>query len=115
MKMNFSQHGIPVIVISDNGAQSTSQEFMTFSQEWNFNHITSSLHYPQANGTAERAVQTAKTILRQKDLHLALLTYRATPIPSLGNSPAELAFGRRLPTRLPVIPTVLKFSSGVDH
>ncbi|GFS26222.1 Pol polyprotein [Elysia marginata] len=114
MKMNFSQHGIPEIVISDNGAQFTSQEFKTFSQEWNFNHITSSPHYPQANGALERAVQTAKTILRQKDQHLALLTYRATPIPSVGKSPAELAFGRRLRTRLPVVPTVLK-PCGVDH
>ena len=114
MKMNFSQHGIPETVISDNGTQFTSQEFKNFSAEWNFHHITSSPHYPQANGEAERAVQTAKKILQQKDQHLALLTYRATPIPSLRKSPAELAFGRRLRTRLPMMPNLLT-PNGVNH
>ncbi|GFO14288.1 Pol polyprotein [Plakobranchus ocellatus] len=64
MKMNFSQHGIPETVISDNGRQFTSQEFKTFATAWNFHPITSSPHYPQANGEAERAVQTAKKILQ---------------------------------------------------
>ncbi|GFO02434.1 Pol polyprotein [Plakobranchus ocellatus] len=114
MKMNFSQHGIPEIVISDNGRQFTSQEFETFATAWNFHHITSSPHYPQANGEAEKAVQTAKKILQQTDQHLALLTYRARPIPSLGKSPAELAFGRRLRTRLPMIPKLLS-PNGVNH
>ncbi|GFO25113.1 Pol polyprotein [Plakobranchus ocellatus] len=114
MKMNFSQHGIPETVISDNGRQFTSQEFKTFATVWNFHHITSSPHYPQANGEAERAVQTAKKILQQTDQHLALLTYRATPIPSLGKSSAELAFGRRLRTRLPMIPKLL-LSNGMNH
>ncbi|GFO23819.1 Pol polyprotein [Plakobranchus ocellatus] len=112
--MNFSQHGIPETVMSDNGRQFTSQEFKTFATAWNFHHITSSPHYPQANGEAERAVQTAKKILQQTDQHLALLTYRATPIPSLGKSPAELAFGRRLRTRLPMIPKLLS-PNGVNH
>ncbi|GFN95003.1 Pol polyprotein [Plakobranchus ocellatus] len=107
-------HGIPETVISDNGRQFTSQEFKTCATAWNFHHITSSPHYLQANGEAERAVQTAKKILQQTDQHLALLTYRATPIPSLGKSPAELAFGCRLRTRLPMIPKLLS-PNGVNH
>ena len=106
-KINFSLHGIPESVISDIGTQFTSQEFTNFSAEWNFHHITSCPHYFQANGEAERAVQTAKKILQQKDQHLALLTYRATPIPSLKKSPAELALGCCLRTRLPMIPNLL--------
>ena len=107
MKNSFAHHGIPETVISDNGTQFTSAEFKTFSVDWNFQHVTSSLHYPQSNREAERAVKTAKELLKQDDIFLALLTYRSTPIPDLGASPAELAFGRRLQTTLPSLPGTL--------
>ena len=41
-------------------------------------------------------MKTVKEILRQDDIFLALLSYRSTPIPDLGASPAELAMGRKL-------------------
>ena len=101
MKNSFAHHGIPETVISDNGTQFTSAEFKTFSVDWNFQHVTSSLHYPQSNREAERAVKTAKELLKQDDIFLALLTYCSTPIQDLGAGPAELVFGRRLQTMLP--------------
>lgn len=107
LKIVFSQHGIPETLISDNGPQFSSHEFDEFRQAWNFRHVTTSPYFPQANGEAERAVKSVKEFLKQKDPFLALLTYRATPTAGLGMSPAELAFGRKIRTTLPVIPKVL--------
>lgn len=107
LKSCFARHGIPEVVMSDNGPQFSSTDFKKFAEKWNFSHITSSPHYPQSNGEAERAVRTAKDILKQEEPELALLTYRATPLPALGVSPAEMALGRRLRTTLPALPKTL--------
>lgn len=61
----------------------------------------------QANRATEHAVHTAKYILKQDDAYVALLSYHATAIPELGASPAELAYGRKLRTTLPVLPQTL--------
>ena len=45
LKEQFSRHGIPDTVVSDNGPQFSSQEFYEFSLTWEFNHVTSSPHY----------------------------------------------------------------------
>ena len=50
LKMQFSRHGIPEIVVSDNGPQYNSCEFKTFAEDWNFQHINSSPRNPQSNG-----------------------------------------------------------------
>ena len=56
---------------------------------------------PQSNWMAERFVQTVKRLLKQSDdLNLALLTYRAMPLPWCNCSPAELLMGRCVRTRL---------------
>ena len=92
LKNFFSHHGIPEMVISDNGTQFSSAEFRTFADRWNLSHVTSSPHYLQSNGAAERAVKTVKEILRQDDIFLALLSYRSTPIPDL-----RVGYGKKAP------------------
>ena len=61
---------------------------------------------PQSNGFIERDVQTVKHTLKKvgsrSDVQMALLVLRATPIDSHLPSPAELLYGRRVVSNLPV-------------
>ncbi|XP_015747739.1 PREDICTED: uncharacterized protein K02A2.6-like [Acropora digitifera] len=104
----FATHGIPDTVISDNGPQYANQEFKEFARDWGFVHVTSSPIYPQANGEVERAVQTAKNILRKNsNPYLGLLAYKTAPLRN-GFTPSQLLMNRKLRTKLPVVPEVLK-------
>ena len=103
LKSLFSRYGIPEVVRSDNGPQFASQEFASFAETYGFQLITSSPRYPQSNGQAERTVQTVKRLLtKSTDRYMALLSYRATPLPWCNLSPAELLMGRRIRTTLPL-------------
>ena len=97
----FARHGIPEVLRSDN-SQYVSHEFSEFAKAYGFQHITSSPRFPQSNGEAERMVKTIKGLLRSSsDPHLAVLSYRATPMPWCGLSPSELLMGRKLHTTIP--------------
>jgi hypothetical protein len=84
LKLTFSTHGSPQKLMSDNARQFTSTEFAQFAREWDIKHVTSSPQYPQSNGLAERAVQSAKDLLEKAkrdkmDVYMALLLNRNTP------------------------------------
>lgn len=103
----FSTHSL---VISDNGPQFSANSFRQFAADYGFVHVTSFPQYPKANGEAEREARTAKALLRKNDdLYLALLAYRSTPLQN-GFSPSDLLMGRRLRTKVPVIPNVLQLN-----
>ena len=61
-KVQFARHGIPDVLITDNGTQFSSSEFAKFAEAWKFEHKTSSSHHPQSNGKAENAVKICKNL-----------------------------------------------------
>ena len=55
-KQIFSGYGWTETLISDNGPCYVMEAFTNMTKEYGFNHITSSPHYPQSNGLAEKFV-----------------------------------------------------------
>ena len=113
MKEHFSRFGVPDKLYSDNGPQYSSDEFETFSHEWGFQHVTSSLDYPQSDGLIERAVRCAKEMLEKckgggTDINLAFLYQRNTPRDEVLGSPAQRMMARRLKCTLPCAEDLLK-------
>ena len=112
-KSVFARHGKPDILYTDNGPQFVSREFQQFLKDWEIRHVTSSPRYAQSNGEIERHVQTIKNLLKKslcdkRDIYLTLLDYRNTPLRNGLPSPAQLLYGRRLKSHLPIRDTLLK-------
>ncbi|KAK9686887.1 Integrase zinc binding domain [Popillia japonica] len=112
MEIMGKKHGIPLTLVSDGGTQFTSLEFKNFAKEWEFNIVITSPTHAQSNGMAERHIQTAKGIFKKvwedrKDIDIALLHYRNTPIFE-NISPAQILMSRRLRTVLPTTTDNLK-------
>ena len=92
IKHHFARHGIPDMVVSDNGLQFTSAEFSKFAKKWNFGHQTITPGNSKANGAAEGAVKTAKRLMRKcsaanEDPYLGVLNWRNTLDEDTGSSP----------------------------
>ncbi|KAK3108757.1 hypothetical protein FSP39_014959 [Pinctada imbricata] len=115
LKSQFARYGIPDKLISDNGPQFACATFTEFSKDYGFSHITTSPHFPQGNGQAERTVQTVKNMLKKAtDPYKALLAYRNTNIEDIGMSPAQMFLGRRLKTDLPTTVPLLRHSHSTE-
>ena len=113
LKSHFARFGCPDQVISDNGPQFASEVFRKFSRTWEFEHLTSSPGNPRANGKAESAVKTAKSLLRKaldsgRDPYMAILDYRNTPTQGMESSPVQRLMNRRTKTLLPTTKSLLQ-------
>ncbi len=103
----FATHGLPEILVSDNGAAFTSGEFGVFLKQNGIRHLTSAPYHPATNGLAERAVQIFKRAMKKSSpgelntqLARFLFHYRTTPHTTTGVPPDELLMGRSLRTHL---------------
>ena len=114
----FVAYGAPEKFFSDGGLPFQAKDVADFFRIWAVVHITSSAHYPQANGRAELAVKTSKRLMEENTASdgslncdkasQALLQYRNTPLQHLGLSPAQMLFHRNLRDGIPVQPESLK-------
>ena len=62
MKLIFSEYGWPETIVSDNGPCYSAETFTKLMTDYTVNHITSSPHYPQFNGLAQKYVQIVKNL-----------------------------------------------------
>ena len=114
----FATHGLPKMLVSDNGPQFTSSEFQAFMRNNGIKHICSSPYHPSTNGLAERAVQSFKEHMKclsgsiSQRLAAFLFWYRLTPHSTTGVAPAELLLRRRPISKLDLIKPDL---SGTVH
>ena len=97
----FSTHGLPDVIVSDNGTAFTCVEFETFMKRNGIRHVRCAPYHPSSNGLAERAVQTFKEAVKKTkgdiDVRIArfLFQYRITPHATTGQSPAFLLLRRQ--------------------
>ena len=95
MQAIFAEQSAPETLVSDNGPCYTLQEFQQLMQALAINHITSSPHYPQSNGLAEKYVQIVKSLFKKakeegKSYDQALYIYRTTPLDNSLQSPMQI-------------------------
>ena len=110
LRLIFATHGLPEMLVSDNGSVFTSADFQEFMSRNSIRHVLTSPYHPASNGLAERAVQTFKAAMRKMstgpiETRIAkfLFNYRLTAHTTTGNSPAELLLGRRPRSLLDVV------------
>jgi transposase InsO family protein len=107
LRVSFSTHGLPDVLVSDNGPNLVSAEMEDFLRGNGIEHVRTAPYHPSSNGLAERAVKTLKHSLSKQgkgtlEVRLArfLLSYRVTPHATTGIAPCELLMGRKLRTLL---------------
>ena len=108
----FSVHGIPEIIISDNGPPFNSDEFSRYNLAIGSKHHRITPRWPQANGEVEKFNQPLlKTIqaavvegkVWKQELQRFLLQYRTTPHSTTKVPPCELLFNRQIRGKFPIL------------
>ena len=119
----FATHGLPVELVTDNGPQFTSAVFSAFMKENGIRHLMGAPYHPQTNGLAERMVQTVKkSLTKQRSTEKSLIirlarflfSYRSTPHPATGKSPAESLMGRKFRSKFDLLLPPTEEKADVD-
>ena len=100
-------HGLPRMIVSDNGTSFTSAEFAEFTRRNGIEHKFVSPDHQASNGLAERSVGVYKSSLcrfkggsLETNLSRLLFNYRITPHRTTVVAPCDLLMKRRLRSSL---------------
>ncbi|UYV81812.1 K02A2.6-like [Cordylochernes scorpioides] len=103
LKEIFATHGLPDVIVSDNGTPFTLELFKTFLKRNGVRHILCAPYHAASNGQVERAIQTLKNLLRKNSsgnwttrLYRSLLSMRIAINSTTQKSPAQLLMNRNL-------------------
>ena len=111
------RHGVPKIILSDNGKNFTSEVVRILCEKFLIKHIFSSPYHPQTNGMVERLNRTLCNSLAKVteniedwDLNISavLFAYRTKRHATTGYTPFHLVYGRQailpIETVIPIDP-----------
>ena len=107
MNLVFSEYGWPETIISDDGSCYSAETFTKLMKDYSVNHITSSPHYLQSNGLAEKYIQIVQNVFYKAqeegtDLYKSLMIYRNTPLSSSLQSPMQILQSQTTRSQLPM-------------
>ena len=100
LQLVFATHGLPEVIVSNNGTSFISGKFTVLTQKNGIKHLKSAPYHPASNGLAERAMQTLKNAIKKDSGGVSLETqifwflfhYRITPHSTTGVTPAKAPF-----------------------
>lgn len=103
------REGAPMEIITNNGVQFKTDEFIKFMKKWEVVNITTSLYHPRSNGLVERCNRVIKDNIQlslvsglewRNELEDLIWALRTTPCASTGLSPFCVLKGRVAANRL---------------
>ncbi|KAK8951258.1 hypothetical protein KSP39_PZI004425 [Platanthera zijinensis] len=97
------RHGLPQVIVTDNGPQFASEEFISFFTQLGIDLRFASVHHPRSNGQVEAANKVIVNLLKKKvenlrgswveQLPSVLWALRTTPNMATGETPFKLSHG----------------------
>lgn len=117
----FSWHGDPENIVTDNGTQFTSAAFPSFLRSRTISHSKTSVYYPAAIERFHRALRSSiQSAIQESQSWKDTVTnwlqiFRATPHATTATSPYELMYGRKMRTKLNILPLPTATSAVDDN
>ncbi|XP_065208322.1 uncharacterized protein K02A2.6-like [Planococcus citri] len=111
----YTRFGLPVMIVTNNGPQWTSEEFKMFNSSNGIIHKFAAPYHPASNGQVERYVQVLKNSLKAslfdssqsssitERVNLLLIQLRRTTHSLTGKTPAELLLRHSYRTKLDLL------------